>query len=78
MRSFVPRCSALRSSSQIFRSAPIQRTWQAGRCYSAKPEAASIPKTQDIIPSKLVIEKTKTPGPLRKSEELVFGATFTG
>lgn len=78
MRSFVPRCSALRSSSQIFRSSPtVQRSWQAGRCYSAKPEAASIPKTQDIIPSKLVIEKSRTPGALRKSEELVFGATFT-
>lgn len=35
-------------------------------------------KPQDIDPSKLTVEKAKTPGPLRKPEELIFGATFTG
>lgn len=34
-------------------------------------------KPQDIDSSKLTVEKAKTPGPLRKPEELIFGATFT-
>lgn len=80
MRAFVPRCGALRPrTSQISRSL-FQRSWQpaSARYYSIKPEAASVSKPQDIDPSKLTIEKAKTPGPLRKPEELIFGATFTG
>ncbi|KUI53132.1 Branched-chain-amino-acid aminotransferase, mitochondrial [Cytospora mali] len=77
MRPFVTRCSALRSTSQIFRPAIQRSSWQAARCYSAKAEAASIPKTQDIDPSKLVVERSQKPGALRKPEELIFGATFT-
>lgn len=77
MRPFIPRC-ALAGSSQISRSL-LQRSWQTGRrCYSIKPEAASKAVPQDVDASKLVIETTKTPKPLKKSEELIFGQTFSG
>ena len=71
MRPFISRRSAVRTGSQIFRSS-VQRPWQAGRCYSAKAEL------QELDSSKLVVEKTTTPGALKKSDELIFGATFTG
>lgn len=77
MRPFIPRY-ALTGSSPISRSL-LQRSWQTGRrCYSIKPEAASKAVPQDVDASKLVIETTKTPKPLKKSEELIFGQTFSG
>ncbi|KAJ4393573.1 branched-chain-amino-acid transaminase bat2 [Gnomoniopsis smithogilvyi] len=76
MRPFVPRC-AFAGSSQISRSL-LQRSWQTGRrCYSIQPEAASKAVPQDVDASKLVIERTKTPSPLKKSEQLIFGQTFS-
>lgn len=33
---------------------------------------------QDIDASKLVIETTKSPKPLKSSNELIFGQTFSG
>lgn len=77
MRPFVPRC-AFAGSSQISRSL-LQRSWQTGRrFYSIQPEAASKAVPQDVDVSKLVVEQTKTPSPLKKSEELIFGQTFSG
>lgn len=77
MRPFIPRC-AFAGSSQISRSL-LQRSWQTGRrCYSIQPQAASKAVPQDVDTSKLVVERTKTPSPLKKSEELIFGQTFSG
>lgn len=78
MRSFLPRCGALAGRTTPSRLL-LQRSWQTGRrCYSIQPGAASTSKPQDIDVSKLVVETTKSPKPLRKNEELIFGQTFTG
>ena len=79
MRPLLMRCGAAaarRGPSQF--SKPLFASWQASRKYSITPEAASLSQPQDIDPSKLVIEKTSKPGSLKKPEELVFGANFTG
>lgn len=78
MRPFLPRCGALAATPNVSRSL-LQRSWLAGRrSYSIQPEAASTSKPQDIDASKLVLETTKSPKPLKKNEELIFGQTFTG
>ncbi|KAK1832476.1 hypothetical protein QBC39DRAFT_348833 [Podospora conica] len=52
-------------------------TWRPTRQYSIKAKAAESTKPQDLDSSKLTIEKTTKPKPLKKAEELVFGQTFT-
>ena len=77
MRPVFSRCASLRSvSTQTSRT--LLGSWQAARAYSITPQAASDSKPLDIDPSKLVVEKTKTPGSLKKPEELIFGRNFTG
>jgi branched-chain amino acid aminotransferase len=53
-------------------------SWQNARQYSIKPQVASTATPQDIDPSRLVITKSTKPGALNKSEDLIFGKTFTG
>lgn len=80
MRPFATRCGgAMSVSSQVSRSLFQRSSWQtARRLYSIKPEAASKAVPQDVDPSKLVIETTKSPKPLKNNDELIFGQTFTG
>jgi branched-chain amino acid aminotransferase len=76
MRPVFSRCASLRAAiPQASRSLGV---WQSVRQYSITPEAASDSKPQDIDPSKLVVEKTTTPGALKKPEDLIFGRNFTG
>lgn len=66
-------------SSQLSRSFLQRSSWQTTRrLYSIKPEAASNAVPQDVDVSKLVIETTKSPKPLKSSNELIFGQTFSG
>lgn len=50
----------------------------AQRPYSIKAEAASTSTLQILDPSRLTVTKTKSPKPLSKPEDLVFGREFTG
>ncbi|KAK1759689.1 mitochondrial branched-chain-amino-acid aminotransferase [Echria macrotheca] len=75
MRPMFSRCAPLRAAIP-----PVSRSlgvFQSVRQYSITPEAASDSKPQDIDPSKLVVEKTTTPGALKKPEDLIFGRNFT-
>ncbi|KAK4229432.1 aminotransferase [Podospora fimiseda] len=77
MRNFLPRC-APRAAFNAQRSAArgvFSLQAATSRPYSSitPPEA----KLQDIDPSKLVIETTKNPKPLKDAKDLVFGANFT-
>lgn len=75
LRRILPRSGALRPTpSRLLQGAVYQNVRQ----YSIKLDAAATTRPVDIDPSRLVIEKTKTPKPLQKPEDLVFGATFTG
>lgn len=74
LRRILPRSGALRPTpSRLLQGAVYQNVRQ----YSIKLDAAATTRPVDIDPSRLVIEKTKTPKPLQKPEDLVFGATFT-
>ncbi|KAK3994626.1 putative branched-chain-amino-acid aminotransferase [Cladorrhinum sp. PSN332] len=78
MRNFLPRC-APRAAFNAQRSAArgVFALQAASRQYSIHPSAASDTKLLDIDSSKLVIETTKNPKPLKDSKDLVFGANFT-
>lgn len=71
MRQLLPRRAFLAQRSPL-------GALRAARQYSISPEAASETKLQDIDPSQLVVEQTRNPRPLKKSEDLVFGRNFTG
>jgi len=74
-----PRCAPFGATAR-----PVSRvllgtsTWRPTRQYSIKAEAAESSKPQGLDASKLTIEKTTKPKPLKNAEELVFGQTFTG
>ena len=77
LRRILPRSGASRATpSRLIQGAVYQNVRQ----YSIKLDAAADTKAKgiDIDPSRLVIQETKTPKPLQKPEDLVFGATFTG
>ncbi|KAK4164490.1 aminotransferase [Cladorrhinum sp. PSN259] len=80
MRNLLPRC-APRAAFAAQRSAArgVFQAATAARQYSIQPKSStdSNLKLFDIDPAKLVIEKTKTPKPLKESKDLVFGANFT-
>ncbi|KAK4158399.1 hypothetical protein C8A00DRAFT_39375 [Chaetomidium leptoderma] len=77
MRRLLPRCAPRATAAFIApRRSPLG-LFPAARQYSISPEAASETKLQDIDPSKLVLTRTSKPKPLKKAEDLVFGATFT-
>ncbi|KAH8904390.1 branched-chain-amino-acid aminotransferase [Coniochaeta sp. PMI_546] len=74
LRRILPRSGALRTTpSRLLQGAVYQNVRQ----YSIKLDAAATTKPRDIEPSRLVVQKTETPKPLQKPEDLVFGATFT-
>ncbi|KAK3384337.1 aminotransferase [Lasiosphaeria ovina] len=84
LRPLFSRCpSVLQAAAAASRpsSRLVLVSWQAAtaarRQYSIKPHAASVFQPQDIDPSKLVLEKTKSPKTLKKPEDLVFGRNFT-
>ena len=73
-RTALRAASACRSSRlPAYRAAAV-----AARFMSIKAEAASSAKHQALDASKLSITKTKSPKPLSKPEDLVFGREFTG
>lgn len=76
MRRLLPRC-ALRAPACRAQRLSLG-VCQPARAYSISPETASDSKLQDIDPTQLVIERTRDPKPLKKSEDLVFGQNFTG
>lgn len=75
LRRILPRSGALRATPSTL----LQRAvYQNVRQYSIKLDAAATTRPNDIDPSRLVLQETKSPKPLQKQEDLVFGATFTG
>jgi hypothetical protein len=54
------------------------RPQTAARFAAVRPYSVQAPKLSDVDPSKMVIQRTQTPGVMMKEEELVFGRTFTG
>jgi len=79
MRPIFSRCASLRSVATLT-PRTLSGSWHSAsaRSYSIAPQAASSSKLLDIDPRKLVVEKSTAPGPLKKPEDLVFGANFTG
>lgn len=74
-----PRCAPLGVTARPASRALLgASTWQPTRQYSIKAEAADSSKPQGLDASKLTVEKTTKPKPLKKAEELIFGQTFTG
>lgn len=74
-----PRCAPLAATARPASRVLLRTsTWQPTRQYSIKAEAAESSKPQGLDASKLTVEKTTKPKPLKKAEELVFGQTFTG
>ncbi|KAK4103324.1 branched-chain amino acid aminotransferase II [Parathielavia hyrcaniae] len=76
MRPLFSRCAPRAAAFVAPRRSPLG-LFHAARQYSITPEAASETKLQDIDPSRLVINTTTSPKPLKKAEDLIFGRNFT-
>ncbi|KAI8631381.1 branched-chain amino acid aminotransferase [Xylariaceae sp. FL1651] len=76
LQQLLPRCGrALRAPAT--RPSHLCSARPAARWFSIKAEAASTAKVLDLDPSKLVINKTKTPKTPSEPSTLIFGRNFT-